>query len=62
MFNPFPAEVFVTTPGAITGLEGFEKTDEKTVAIRRRGIFDAIDALEGRWISPDPLSLLVRSD
>ena len=62
VFNAFPAEIFVRTPDVITALEGFEKTDEKTVAITRRGIFDAIDALEGRWISPDPLSLLVRSD
>ncbi|MGZ8710716.1 MAG: hypothetical protein ACXW28_10880 [Thermoanaerobaculia bacterium] len=62
VFNPLPAEISVRTPTPIDHIEGFEQQDERSAVIRRRGIFDAIRALEGRWISPDPLAILLRSE
>jgi hypothetical protein len=62
VFNPLPAEITLRTPTPIEHIEGFEQRDERSAVIRRRGIFDAIGALEGRWISPDPLALLLRSE
>ena len=62
VFNSLPAEINVRTPAPIEHIEGFERVDERSAVIRRRGIFDAIRALEGRWISPDPLAIILRSE
>jgi hypothetical protein len=62
VYNPFPAEVIVRAPSSVEIIEGFVRRDEKTAAIPRRGIFDAIEALEGKWLSPDPLAILARSE
>lgn len=62
VFNSLPAEINVRTPAPIEHIEGFEQRDARSAVIRRRGIFDAITALEGRWISPDPLALILRRE
>ena len=30
--------------------------------IRRAGLLDAVESLEGKWISPDPLAASLRND
>jgi hypothetical protein len=57
VFNPFPAEIVVHLPREETALEGFDKKDGGFV-IRRRGLLDAVPALDGRWLSPDPLLMM----
>lgn len=62
VFNPFPAEIFVETPHDIAAVEGFEKQQADLAVIPHAGLLDAIGALEGRWVSPDPLAIVVRAD
>ncbi len=59
VFNPFPARITVRLPGEVLSSEGF--TSQKgTLTIEPVDLFGAIAALEGRWISPDPLSAMLR--
>ena len=58
--NPFPAEIVVRTPGEPILIEGFAR-DERGVYIRTKTLFEALASLEGRWISPDPIALAIRS-
>jgi len=57
VFNPFPAEVVVHLPREAAEVEGFEKKDRQLV-IPRRGLIDALQSLDGQWLSPDPLMML----
>jgi len=61
VFNPFPAEVAVRTPEDILALQYMEERATNLAVIHRDGLLDAMSALEGRWISPDPLAILLRS-
>jgi hypothetical protein len=56
IYNPFPARITVRVPGDVLSKEGFEKE----LVIEPVDLFDAITALEGKWISPDPLAALLR--
>ena len=58
VFNPFPAKVIVRVPGDVLAREGFDKE----LTIEPVDLFAAIAALEGRWISPDPLAALLRDE
>lgn len=61
VFNPFPARITVRPPGEVLSSEGF--TSQKgTLTIEPVDLFGAIAALEGRWISPDPLATLLREE
>ncbi|MCU1246953.1 MAG: hypothetical protein JWN02_2863, partial [Acidobacteria bacterium] len=62
VYNPFPAELLIRTPHAVSAAENLERRGDDTVAVRRAGILDAVRSLEGKWISPDPLALVVRAD
>lgn len=62
VFNPLPGEIVVRVPGPILAFEGFERRDERTAAIPRAGLIDAVRSLEGKWVSPDPLAILGHSD
>lgn len=62
VFNPFPAAMRVQAPGTILALEGFTRIGDDSVEITSAGITDALQALEGRWVSPDPLAILLRAD
>ena len=55
VFNPFPARFTIRVPGAILESRGFEARDGAAV-IERVDLFESIAALEGRWITPDPLA------
>ena len=61
VYNPFPARVVVRVPGDVIASEGFE-TENGSLTIERVDLFAAISALEGRWISPDPLAALLRGE
>ena len=56
LFNPFPARMTVKVPGDVLSSEGFPKD----LIIEPVNLLESIAALEGRWISPDPLSGLLR--
>jgi hypothetical protein len=62
VYNPFPAELLIHTPHAIAAVENLERRADDTVAVHRAGILDAVRSLEGQWVSPDPLALVVRAD
>jgi hypothetical protein len=56
VFNPFPARITVLVPGEVIAREGFDKDD----VIERVELFETIAALEGRWVSPDPVAALLQ--
>ena len=58
VFNPFPARMTVRVPGEVVSSEGFTKE----LVIEQVNLYEAIKALEGRWISPDPLVALLRDE
>lgn len=61
VFNPFPARITVRPPGDVLASEGF--TSQKgALTIEPVDLFGAIAALEGQWISPDPLAALLRDE
>lgn len=61
IFNPFPGRIVVRVPGEILETEGFT-TEKDAVIIERIDLLEAISALEGTWVSPDPLTLLLREE
>ena len=62
VFNPFPAEITIKTPHAFMLSEGFDKRADDLVAIHRTGLLETVEALEGKWISPDPLAISMREE
>lgn len=58
VFNPFPAEVRVKVPGEVLINENFTKMDDM-LAVKTPTAAQAIAALQGRWITPDPLALVL---
>lgn len=60
--DPFPAAVTILPGGEILEMEGFER-DEATGGLRvpRVSLWSAFESLRGRWLSPDPLVLLVEA-
>jgi hypothetical protein len=60
VYDPLPAAITVCLPKPAEEIEGFVPKGELCHAIPRRGIIDAFDGLEGRWISPDPFVTWIR--
>jgi hypothetical protein len=60
VFNPFPARISVSVPTDILSTEGFTSPRDRTVVIEPVNLFASIAALEGKWITPDPLAALLR--
>lgn len=56
IYNPFPARMTIRVPGDVVSKEGFDKE----LVIERVELLEAVTALEGKWISPDPLAALLR--
>lgn len=50
VYNPFPARMTFSAP------------DAKELVIEPVDLLAAITALEGRWLSPDPLAMLIREE
>jgi len=61
VYNPFPGEITLRAPREIVSVENFAKTSADTAVIRRSGLLDAMSALEGRWIAPDPMAMVLRA-
>jgi hypothetical protein len=61
VFNPLPATLTIRTDGAIESAEGFRETGGALV-IEPIDLFATIAELEGRWVSPDPLTALLRDE
>lgn len=59
--NPIPAVIKVRVPTKPLIVEGFERQGDDLV-VRPRTLFDAMSELEGRWLSPDPLAMGLRTD
>lgn len=60
LFNPFPAKLTIKVPGSVTESRGFVRKGDAMV-VEPIDLFATIAALEGKWISPDPLAILLRS-
>ena len=58
VFNPFPAQLRVKVPGAVLINENFAKLEE-VLAAKSPTAAEAIAALQGRWITPDPLAVVL---
>ncbi len=55
VYDPFPARLSVKLPGRPLEVEGFEAGGEAGVLkVASPGLWNALLALEGRWLSPDP--------
>ena len=59
VFDPFPGRLAVTLPGAPLELEGFDPQREGPLVVSGFSLWDALRALEGRWVSPDPAGVYV---
>jgi hypothetical protein len=60
IFNPFPGRVTIRVPAGVISAEGFSSQKGNDLVIEPVDLFAAIAALEGKWISPDPLAALLR--
>ena len=55
VYDPFPARLSVKLPGRPLEVEGFETGgQEGLLQVASPGLWNALLALEGRWLSPDP--------
>lgn len=61
VYNPFPARITIVVPSEPLLLEGFER-HERSLVIETPMPSHAIWRLEGRWISPDPVAAMIRSE
>ncbi|HXU31963.1 MAG TPA: hypothetical protein VN851_15435 [Thermoanaerobaculia bacterium] len=59
VWDPFPAPVEIQLPGPAIEIEGFEPQAGHLVA-RGPGFWLALEHLEGRWLTPDPVLAFVR--
>ncbi len=62
VFNPFPAHISVSVPGDVLSTEGFGSQTNGTFLIEPVDLVASIAALEGKWITPDPLAALLREE
>jgi hypothetical protein len=58
VYNAFPARITVRVPGDVISTDGFGKE----LVIEPIDLLKIITSLEGKWISPDPLAVLLRED
>ncbi|HEX7152418.1 MAG TPA: hypothetical protein VF618_13100 [Thermoanaerobaculia bacterium] len=62
IYNPFPAKLTIRVEGDISAAEGFDKKSEREVVVPQIELLDAVTRLEGRWITPDPLAVVMRDN
>jgi hypothetical protein len=63
IYNAFPARLTIIVPGDIVARDGFTQTkDANSVTVEPVDLFAAIAALEGRWVTPDPLAVALRDE
>jgi hypothetical protein len=56
VYDPFPAPLTVQAPWPILEVEGFEPAGAR-LTVPGLSLWKALVALEGRWLSPDPLMI-----
>lgn len=61
IFNPFPARMVVRVRGDVISHDGFTKSNDNLV-IEPIELFTSISALEGQWITPDPLAAILKDE
>jgi hypothetical protein len=59
VYDPFPARLSVKLPAAPIDLQGFQKDADGVLTVPSPGLWEALRALQGRWLSPDPAVLYV---
>jgi hypothetical protein len=59
VYDPFPAALRVRLPAPPREVEGFARGAEGELSVPGLGLWPALRALEGRWLSPDPALLYV---
>jgi len=60
--DPFPGIITISVPTAYTSIEGFKRIDSTTVRAEVTSPVEALAALEGRWLRPDPLGAALRNE
>ena len=60
VYDPLPAAVTVCLPREPEVVEGFVPRGDLCYSIPRRGVIDAFEALDGRWLEPDPFVTWIR--
>lgn len=60
--DPFPGVITIRLPNAYTSLEGFKRIDSTVVRAEVTSAVEALTALEGRWLTPDPVAAAFRED
>ena len=55
VYDPFPAPLTVQVPGKILEVEGFRRGERGLLEAGGEGLLRALQALEGKWVDPDPL-------
>jgi hypothetical protein len=61
VYDPFPARLTVSLPGPPLEVEGFERKEGGELTVPSLGLWDALQSLEGRWVSPDPVLVYVKN-
>ena len=59
VLDPFPASILVKPAGPVIETVGFVDAGEGLLGIPRRSLWDSFEALEGKWLAPDPLVVKV---
>lgn len=54
-YDPFPAPLRVQVPGRILEMEGFRRGERGLLEAGGASLLQALQALEGKWVAPDPL-------
>ena len=60
VYNPLPARIVVRVPGEPLLVEGFARGKDGELVAEPPSLIEAIAALEGRWVTPDPLAFSIR--
>ncbi len=59
VYDPFPARLTVKLPGPALDVEGFQVRPGGALEVTGLGLWEALRALEGRWLAPDPVLFYV---
>ena len=60
VYNPMPARIVVRVPSEPLLIEGFARGKDGELVAESPTLIEAIAALEGRWVTPDPLAFSIR--
>jgi hypothetical protein len=59
VYDPFPARLTVKLPGPALNVEGFQTGNEGALEVAGLGLWEALRALAGQWLAPDPVTFYV---